>query len=76
MERDEFLAHAGVQLPDCLAHSLTTVLATMLKQPMSVDIEGKINNNNNNLLQLGCYPVAVLHKLARMGHGLHSSKLV
>jgi hypothetical protein len=43
MKRDEFLAPAGVQLPDCLVHSLATVLATMHRQPMSVDTEDEIN---------------------------------
>ena len=29
MERDEFFAPSGVQIPDFLAHSLATVLATV-----------------------------------------------
>jgi hypothetical protein len=43
MERDEFLAPAGVQIPDCRAHNLTTVLTAMPKQPVSADVEDKIN---------------------------------
>jgi len=43
MERDAYRAPAGVQLPDCLAHSLATLLAAMPEQPVSVDIEDNIN---------------------------------